>query len=179
MVRKRLVSVSGRVVFGTDDQTTAFLGALVDSLGNVDELLLVFENPVDLVVVSGSAVDHDVLVAEEEHDGAGIVQLCRLCRLVSLWSTARCTGCRGAVVLTIHLVEIGYLIDVAQVDDAEVGDGVGDLVEHLVLPHAVRIPVSTKPNQNKAIFFREDGLERHMTLVWPIQATQRISHGET
>ena len=38
-------------------------------------LLLVVEGPRDLVVVTRAEVDHDVLVAEEEHDGAGVVQL--------------------------------------------------------------------------------------------------------
>lgn len=36
-------------------------------------LLLVVERPRDLVVVSGAEVDHDVLVAEEKHDGARVV----------------------------------------------------------------------------------------------------------
>lgn len=87
-----LISISGRVVLGTDDQTTAFLGALVDGLGDVDELLFIFEDPVDLVVVSGAAVDHDVFVAEEKHDGAGIVQFYWVRGLVSSWSAGRRTG---------------------------------------------------------------------------------------
>ena len=40
--------------------------------------LLVFHGPVDLVVVSGAQVNHHVLVAEEEHDGAGVVELVHL-----------------------------------------------------------------------------------------------------
>jgi hypothetical protein len=42
-----------------------------------------------------------VLVAEEEHDGHRVVQL-------------------------VHLLEIGHLVDVADVDDGEVLDAVGD-----------------------------------------------------
>lgn len=38
-------------------------------------LLLVVEGPRDLVVVSGAEIDHDVLVSEKEHHGAGVVQL--------------------------------------------------------------------------------------------------------
>ena len=44
-------------------------------LDNVDELLLVLHRPLDLVVVARSQVDHNVLVTEEEHDGARVVQL--------------------------------------------------------------------------------------------------------
>jgi len=61
---------------GTDDETAALLGAAVDGLDDVDELLLVLEDPVELVVVAGAEIAHDVLVAEEEHDGARVVQLC-------------------------------------------------------------------------------------------------------
>jgi hypothetical protein len=57
--------------------------------------LLVLHGPVDLVVVACAQIDHDVLVAEEEHDGAGIVQL-------------------------VHLVEVRHLGDVHQVDHTEV-----------------------------------------------------------
>lgn len=47
-------------------------------------LLLVVEGPGDLVVVTGAEIDHDVLVSEEEHHGAGVVQL-------------------------VHVVEVGHL----------------------------------------------------------------------
>jgi hypothetical protein len=57
--------------------------------------LLVLHGPVDLVIVTGAQIDHDVLVAKKEHDGAGIVQL-------------------------IHLVEVRHLRYVHQVDDTEV-----------------------------------------------------------
>jgi hypothetical protein len=40
--------------------------------------LLVFHCPIDLIVVSCAQIDHDVLVAEEEHDGTRIVQLVHL-----------------------------------------------------------------------------------------------------
>lgn len=41
-----------RVVLGADDQTTALLGTAVDSFDDVYELLLVFDHPLDLVVVT-------------------------------------------------------------------------------------------------------------------------------
>ena len=40
--------------------------------------LLVFHGPVDLVVVAGAEVDHHVLVPEEEHHRARVVQLVHL-----------------------------------------------------------------------------------------------------
>lgn len=61
--------------FGRDNKTAALASSLVDRLDDVDELLLVRHRPVDLVVVSCAKVDHDVLVSEEEHDGARVVQL--------------------------------------------------------------------------------------------------------
>jgi len=82
-----------------NDQTPPLLRALVDRLDDVDQLLLVLEHPIELVVVTGPEVAHHVLVAVEEHDRHRIVQL-------------------------VHDVEVGDLIDVAQVDHGEVcGEG--------------------------------------------------------
>lgn len=128
-----LVSVSGRVVLWTHDQTSAFLGSSVDGLDDIDQLLLVLQHPVQLVVVSGSEIAHHVFVAEEEHDGHGIVQL-------------------------VHLVEVGHLIQIADVDDCEVLDTVGDAVENFVLAHTVLVPVATEANDDQAVFFGHDGL---------------------
>lgn len=44
-------------------------------LDDVDKLLFVFHGPVDLVVVTSAKVNHNVLVPEEEHARARIVQL--------------------------------------------------------------------------------------------------------
>lgn len=56
------VSVLGGVVFWRHDQPTALAGPPVHCLDDVDHLLLVLHGPVDLVVVAGAQVDHDVLV---------------------------------------------------------------------------------------------------------------------
>ena len=72
------VSVLCRVVLWRDHETPTLPGAPVDGLHDVHHLLLVLHGPVDLVVVSRAQVDHDVLVAEEEHDGARVVQLVHL-----------------------------------------------------------------------------------------------------
>lgn len=103
----------------TDYETASLLCASVDGLDNIDELLLVLKNPVELVIVSRSEITHYVLVAEEEHDGARVVQL-------------------------VHLVEVRDLVDVADVDDREGLDLVGDLVEDLVLAHTLLVPVAAE-----------------------------------
>jgi hypothetical protein len=102
-----LVLVLGAVVLGRNDQTSAFASAAVNSLekpestkigrepctvriirapttnlDNVDHLLSVTHCPVDLVVVSGSQINHHVLVAEEKHDRTRIIQLVHL---VEVW----------------------------------------------------------------------------------------------
>jgi hypothetical protein len=87
----RSVSVSGRVIYGkvsfvpqtllaaipptlwTNDQTTALLRTTIDCLDDINQLLLILQNPVELVVVTGTEIAHHVLVAEEEHEGDGIV----------------------------------------------------------------------------------------------------------
>lgn len=55
-----------------------------------------------------------MLVPEEEHDCHGIVEL-------------------------VHLLEVGDLVEIADVDDGEVFDFIGDTVEDLVLAHAVGV----------------------------------------
>ena len=59
------VSVSGRVVLGADDQTATLLGAAVDGLDDVDQLLFVLQHPIELIVVSGAEIAHHVFVPEE------------------------------------------------------------------------------------------------------------------
>lgn len=48
--RPLLVPVAGGVVFGADDETATFLRAAVDGLDDVDQLLLVLEDPVEFVL---------------------------------------------------------------------------------------------------------------------------------
>lgn len=70
-----LVPITCGVVLGADYETAALLGTTIDGLDDVDELLLILENEVELIVVTGSQIHHDQLVAEEEHDGHRVVQL--------------------------------------------------------------------------------------------------------
>ena len=43
--------------------------------------------------------------------------------------------CHG-IVEFIHLLEVGYLVKVAYVNDGEIFDSVGDAIENFVLAHA-------------------------------------------
>ena len=99
-----LVPITSAVVLGRNHQTTSLLRTLVDGFNDVDELLFVLQYPVHLVVVSGAEIAHHVFVAEEEHDGHRVVEL-------------------------VHLVEVGNLVDIAEVDDGKVFDLVGDAWE--------------------------------------------------
>jgi hypothetical protein len=118
-----LVSVSGRVILGTHDQTSTLLCTSVDGLDDINQLLLILQDPVQLVIVSRSEITHHVFVAEEEHDGHGIVEL-------------------------VHLVEVGDLVQIADVDDGKVFHAVGDAVEDFVLAHAVLVPVATEADDD-------------------------------
>jgi hypothetical protein len=128
-----LVSVSGRVVLRTHDQSSTLLGSSVDGLDDVNQLLFVLQDPVQLVVVSGSEITHHVFVAEKEHDGHWIVEL-------------------------VHLIEVGHLIQIADVDDSKILDAVGDAVEDFVLAHTVLVPVATKADDDQAVLLGHDGL---------------------
>lgn len=55
---------------------------------------------------------------------------------------------RHGVVDLVHLVEVLHLVDVAHVDDGEVLDSVGDLVEDLVLEHAVWVVVAAEADED-------------------------------
>lgn len=59
---------------------------------------------------------------------------------------------------SVHLLEVGNLIQVADVDDGEVLDAVGDAEQDLVLRHTVWIPISAETNDYEAFFFGHDGL---------------------
>lgn len=62
------------------------------------------------------------------------------------------------VVEFVHLLEVGDLIKVADVDDGKILDAIGDLVEDFILTHAVGVPVTAKADDNKALVFGENRL---------------------
>ena len=107
----RSIFIFGGVVLGRNDQTTTFACSSVHRLNNIYEFLFVCQGPVDLVVVTRPKIDHDVLVSEEEHDSARIVQL-------------------------VHSIEIRHLRDVHQVYDTEVFNLIGNVEQRLVHFHA-------------------------------------------
>ena len=70
-----LITVFGTVILRRDDETAALPRSSVNGFYDVNELVDVIERPVDLVIITGAQIDHDVLVAEKEHEGARIVKL--------------------------------------------------------------------------------------------------------
>lgn len=143
-----LVSVLGRVVLGRDDKAPALARAPVDGLNDVDHLMFVVERPVDLVVVARAQVDHDVLVAEEEHDGARVIEL-------------------------VHRVEVRHLRDVHHVDHRKVLDVLGDAAEHLVHLHARRVVVVAEAHDHHAV-----ALVQNRLIHGPagLQVRQQVRH---
>lgn len=142
------IAVPRGVVLGTDDESASLARALVDRLDEVDELLLVVEHPVDLVVVSRPEVDHHVLVAVEEHDGARVVEL-------------------------IHPVKVGHLVEVDEVDDGKVPDPVGNLVERLVLAGAGLVVQPAEAEDDDPLLLGEDGL---VDVPARLEVRQHITH---
>lgn len=80
---------------GANDQTATLLSALVDGLNDVDQLLLVLQDPVQFVVVTRSEITHHVFIAIEVHDSHRVVEL-------------------------VHGTEVGDLVEIAEVNDSEV-----------------------------------------------------------
>lgn len=130
--QQHLIAVFRGIVLGGDDQTPALASSTEDH-ANVDELLFIRHGPVDLVVVPCTQIDHDVLVAEEEHDSAGVVQL-------------------------VHRVEVWHFRDVYEIYDSKVLHGFTRRRQHLVHLHARVVPVVTKPHDNEALLLGEDRL---------------------
>lgn len=125
----RLVPVPRTIVLRTNHQTSSFPRPAVCCLNDINLLLLVVDNEVLFIVVARPEVHHDMLVPIEKHD-------------------------RHRVVEFVHLVEVLDLFDVADVDDRKVLDAVGDLVEDLILQHAVFIMVLAEADHDKALVFR-------------------------
>lgn len=74
-----------------------------------------------------------MLVAEEEHECHCVVQF-------------------------VHLLKVGNLVKIADIDDGEVLDAVGDFVEDFVLSHAVGIPIAAETDDHETVFFGHDSL---------------------
>lgn len=127
------VPVARAVILRTHDQTPPLLRTLVHRLQDVDDFLLVLQHPIQFVVITRPKITHHMFIPKEEHDGARVVEF-------------------------VHLLEIGHLVQIAEVDDGKVLDAVGDFVEHFVLAHAVGIPVAAEADHHETIFLGHDGL---------------------
>lgn len=135
-----LVAISCRIVFRADNQTSAFLCALVDGLNNVNKLLLIFENPVQLIVITSPKIAHlslvslgqlldmqtsyHVLVTEEKHQCHWVVKL-KKCQYEGIHSFSEFRE-----TYLIHLFEVWYLVKIADIKDGEVLDTIGNLCTH-------------------------------------------------
>ena len=67
MIDRVSVAVLCAVVFRRYDQPSPFPRSAINSFDYINHLLLVIECPIDLTVVTGTQVHHNVLVSEEEH----------------------------------------------------------------------------------------------------------------
>ena len=92
---------------------------------------------------------HDVFVSVEKHRRTGIVEF-------------------------IHGVEIWYLINVYDIDNGKILDLFGNIGEDFVLHHADGVRVSSKSNDDDAVFFRDDGL---IDFPAAIEMRKEIRHG--
>jgi hypothetical protein len=80
----------------------------------------------------------------------------------------------GELLLTVHLLKVRDLIEIADVDDGKVLDTVGDTftmstkardhrrgiltVEYFVLSHAIRIPITAEADDDQSLILRHDCL---------------------
>jgi hypothetical protein len=87
------------------------------------------------------------------------------------------------VLLTVHLLEVGNLVEIADVDDGEVLDSVGDTVEDLVLSHAVGVPVATEADDDEALFLGHDSLVdvplQRISTMFPVKSKSKSREDET
>lgn len=67
-----LISVFRRIILGRHHQTPSFSGSSIHRFYNVNHLLFVLHGPVDLVVVSGSQINHDVFVSGKQKRGGNV-----------------------------------------------------------------------------------------------------------
>ena len=74
-----------------------------------------------------------------------------------------------------HLVEIGDLCDIDQIDDSKVLDFLRNAMKSFVHGHALRIPVMAETNYHDAIFFGFDSFV-NMPARWKMG--KEIRHSE-
>lgn len=89
------ISISKRIVLGRNHQSLSFSGSFVDHFAYIYQVLRLFEDPGDLIIVSSARIDHDMFVSVEEHESKWIKEL-------------------------VHLVEVWYFCDVHHVEYDEI-----------------------------------------------------------
>lgn len=129
--KKRSISVFCRIILGGHHQTSSLSRSSVNGFNNVYHLLLVLYDPVDLIVVTGAQINHDVFVSEtkkqtktkkkHKHLKTIISALFRLILLQRLDRALPEKEHDGAgVVQLVHLIEIRHFCDVHQVNDSKI-----------------------------------------------------------
>ncbi len=162
-----------------DHQTSTLLCATIDSLDDVDQLLLVLQDPVQLIIVSSTEIAHHMFIAEEEHKGDWIVEFYERDISASLEKKMpegqNNNNPTAEGLLTVHLLEIGDLVEITDVDDGKILHTVGDAcdnlaeepkkgrgrrltIEDFVLSHAIRIPITTEADDDQSLVFRHNSL---------------------
>lgn len=79
-----LISILGRVILGTNNQTEALSGSPKNHFNYVNHFLFVGQGPVDFVVVSSAQINHDVTIPKKEHSGAIVIKLIHLVKVLHL-----------------------------------------------------------------------------------------------
>lgn len=77
-----LISIFCGVIFWRHNQTSPLSRTTVNGFDDVNEFLLVFNRPIYFVVISGAQINHNVLVSEEKHHCAWVVEFVHF---VKIW----------------------------------------------------------------------------------------------
>lgn len=72
-ITKMSVAVPKRVVFGCNNKSFSFSSSPVNYFTYINEVLWLFQHPVDFIIVARARIDHDMLVSVEEHESHFVV----------------------------------------------------------------------------------------------------------
>ncbi len=122
-----------RVVFGRHHQSLSFSCSFIYYFANINQILCLFKNPIDFIVVARPAVDHHVSVSVEEHQGHGVIQL-------------------------VHCVEIWHFTYIDHIKYDELAQFKCHLIHDFVHDHALWVPIVTKANDHKLLRLIQNGL---------------------
>lgn len=121
------ISVFCGIILRRHHKTSSFPGTSVHRLHNVYHLLLVLHCPVDLIVVAGAQINHDVFVPGRESKSFHLPNTGHILftsphhrQTHDVLSSPEKEHDGTGVVQLVHLVEVRHLCDVDQVDDGKV-----------------------------------------------------------